>query len=473
MHNSSTFAIPSAGYSVTVTVKIPNIIGKFALLLSKVAELGGSIAEVELVSSDFESTIRKITINAKSTESAEEIVKHFSKFDFVQILTWQDDTLKMHEGGKLTTQPKLKIRNSDELSRAYTPGVARVCQLIHEFPEKSYQYTIKNDCVAVITDGTAVLGLGDIGPAAAMPVMEGKAVLFKEFAGVNSFPICLDTKDTEEIIKTIIYLAPTFGAINLEDISAPRCFEIEERLIEALDIPVFHDDQHGTAVVVLAGVYNALKVLDRKLEDLKIVVNGFGAGGVACIKILLEAGAKNIIACDTSGIAYRGRTKGMNSMKEELVKVTNPDNISGTLGDALVGADMFLGLSQPGVVTREMISTMNKNPLIFTLANPIPEIFPDEIADIAGVIATGRSDYPNQVNNVLCFPGIIKGAMLCRARKITMGMKLAAARAIADSIAPELLNKHLIIPNVFNPMVASKVTEAVMNQAKLDGVSRV
>lgn len=465
-------AIASAGYSVTIKVKVQNNIGNFALISSKIAELGSSIAEVVLHYTDFNYNIREYTINCKSVDGSQKVVSELGKFSFLEVLECRDDTLDMHIDGKLEIISKSKLKTADELARAYTPGVARVCKMIHENPEDVYKYTIKNNCVAVVTDGTAVLGLGDIGPEAGMPVMEGKAALFKQFAGVNSFPIGLATKDTEEIIAAVKAIAPSFGGINLEDISAPRCFEIEERLIEELDIPVFHDDQHGTAVVVLAGVINATKILNKKLEDLKVVVNGFGAGGVACINILLEAGIKNIIACDTAGTAYKGRTENLNPVKEKVIAVTNPENIKGTLADALKGADMFLGVSQPGVLSREMVETMNPNPIIFALANPIPEIFPDEIKDIAGVVATGRSDYANQVNNVLCFPGIFRGAFDCRASKITMGMKLAAAEAIADSIEEKELNKNHIIPSVFEGNIGYNVAEAVKSKAREEGVAK-
>ena len=466
------FAVASAGYSVTIKAKIQNKIGNFALIISKIAELGGSLAEVSLLYTDFNYNIREITVSAKNEDAARNLVAELGKFEFFEVQEWKDDTLTIHENGKIEVVSKSRLKTSDELARAYTPGVARICNMIHSDIENVYKYTIKNNTVAVVSDGTAVLGLGDIGPEAGIPVMEGKCALFKQFAGVNAFPICLATQDTEEIIKTIKNIAPVFGGINLEDISAPRCFEIEERLIEELDIPVFHDDQHGTAVVVLAGAINACKLFGKKLEDLKVVVNGFGAGGVACIKILLGAGVKNIIACDTAGVAYRGRTERMNVMKEEIVKVTNPENIKGTVGDAMVGADMFLGVSQPGVITRENVASMKKDPIVFTLANPTPEIYPDEIRDIAGVIATGRSDYANQVNNVLCFPGIFRGAFDCRARKISMGMKVAAANAIASAIPDERITKTYIIPSVFESNIGYSVAKAVREKAIEEGLAR-
>ena len=469
---TSKFAVASAGYSVTFRVRIKNNIGLMAKIVHQIAWSHCSIAEIDLEYADYKYTIRRMTVNAKDEASARDLLNCIDEFDFLELLDWQDDTLVMHEGGKLEVNSIADVHNSDQLSRAYTPGVARVCKKIAEDKELAYKYTIKNNCVAVISDGTAVLGLGDIGPEAAMPVMEGKAMLFKDFAGVDAFPICLDTQDTEEIISIVKNLAPTFGGVNLEDIAAPRCFEIEERLIEELDIPVFHDDQHGTAVVVLAGILNSVKLLGRKIEDMKVVVNGFGAGGVACTKILLEAGVKDIVVCDRAGIAYRGRKERMNPIKDQMVEITNPRNIKGDLADAMKGADIFLGVSMPGVVTREMVESMNPEPIIFTLANPVPEIFPDEISDIAGVIATGRSDYPNQVNNVLCFPGLFRGALDTRSRKITMGMKIACAEAIAGVIPESDLAKDNIIPSVFNKEVAGLVAMAVKKQAATEGVAR-
>jgi malate dehydrogenase (oxaloacetate-decarboxylating) len=455
-------AIPSAGYSITVKLKIVNKPGSFAKVLNSIASLSGSVSEVKLDYSDFNYNVREITINCKSEEHAQEVLKNFATIDTVELLEWQDDTFVAHEAGKLTVNPKMPLKNTDDLARAYTPGVARVCLAIKDDKKKALKYTVKKNLVAVITDGSAVLGLGNIGPEAAMPVMEGKAVLFKQFGGVDAIPICLNTQDTEEIIQTIKNISPSFGGINLEDISAPRCFEIENRLREELDIPVFHDDQHGTAVVVLAGLMNAAKLLGKKLENLKVVVNGFGAGGVACTKMIVAAGVSQIIPCDSAGIVYRGRTERMNSVKEAVIKYTNPDNIQGSVADALKGADVFLGVSQPGVITREMVQTMAKDPIIFALANPIPEILPSEISDIAGVIATGRSDYANQVNNVLCFPGIFRGALDCGATDITDAMKIAAARAIASAVSDQELHKDYIIPGVFSADIAKRVANEVM-----------
>ena len=378
-------------------------------------------------------------------------------------MTKAEKALKMHEEwqGKLETLSKAEVKSKEDLAIAYTPGVAEPCKLIAEDKELAYKYTIKSNTIAVVSDGSAVLGLGNIGPYAAMPVMEGKAVLFKEFGGVNAVPICLDTQDTEEIIKAVTYLAPGFGGINLEDISAPRCFEIEERLKETLDIPVFHDDQHGTAIVVLAGVINGLKVVGKKKEDCKVVVNGAGSAGIAITKLLLRYGFKKVIMCDKSGILSK-TSPDLNWMQEKMMDVTNPDQENGTLADALKGADVFVGVSAPGIVTKEMAQGMNKDAIMFAMANPVPEIMPD-VAKEAGVrvIGTGRSDFPNQVNNVLVFPGIFRGALEGRAKQITEEMKLAAATALAGLIPDEELNDENILPAAFDERVADVISAAV------------
>lgn len=374
-----------------------------------------------------------------------------------------EKALELHKQwrGKLETVSKTPVKSREDLSLAYTPGVAEPCRVIAEDKEAAYTYTWKSNTVAVVSDGSAVLGLGNIGPYAAMPVMEGKAVLFKEFGGVNAVPICLDTQDTEEIIKAVTYLAPGFGGINLEDISAPRCFEIEERLKQTLDIPVFHDDQHGTAIVVLAGIINALKVVGKKKEDCKVVVNGAGSAGIAITKLLLTYGFQNVILCDKVGIVSKA-TEGLNWMQQKMTKVTNPNNETGSLADALKGADIFVGVSAPNIVSPEMVSSMNADSILFAMANPVPEIMPD-IAKKAGakVVGTGRSDFPNQVNNVVAFPGIFKGALEGRASQITEEMKLAAALAIASLVPESELNEDNIMPEAFNPKVAEVVAEAV------------
>ena len=378
-------------------------------------------------------------------------------------MTTNEKALLLHKewNGKLEVVAKSPVKSREDLSLAYTPGVAEPCKVIAEDREAAYTYTMKANTVAVVSDGSAVLGLGNIGPYAAMPVMEGKAVLFKEFGGVNAVPICLDTQDTEEIIKAVTYLAPGFGGINLEDISAPRCFEIEERLNEILDIPVFHDDQHGTAIVVLAGIINGLKVVGKKKEDCKVVVNGAGSAGVAITKLLLTYGFSNIIMCDKVGIVSKS-TEGLNWMQQKMAELTNPNNETGTLADALKGADIFVGVSAPGIVSQEMVASMNKDSILFAMANPVPEIMPD-LAKAAGarVVRTGRSDFPNQVNNVVAFPGIFKGALEGRATRITEEMKLAAANAIASLVPDDELNEDNIMPEAFDPKVAEVVAQAV------------
>ena len=387
-----------------------------------------------------------------------------------------EKALKLHSEnrGKIEVVSKTEIKDMQDLAVVYTPGVAEPCRKIHQNVEDVYTYTTKGNMVAVVSDGTAVLGLGDKGPEAAIPVMEGKAVLFKYFAGVDAFPICLATKDTEEIIETVTRIAPVFGGINLEDISAPRCFEIEKRLKETLDIPVFHDDQHGTAVVVLSGLINALKLVNKKMDEVEIVLNGAGAASIAVAKFLLSAGAQNITLCDSKGIVYEGRTENMNSAKEEMAKITNKAKKKGILADALVKADVFLGLSGPKLVTSDMVKTMADDPVIIAMANPVPEILPDEArAGGARIIATGRSDFPNQVNNCLGFPAIFKGALKVRAKEINEEMKLAAAHAIASVIPDNELSETNIIPNVFHPEVMEKEAEAVAQAARDTGVARI
>ncbi|MDE7031306.1 MAG: NADP-dependent malic enzyme [Lachnospiraceae bacterium] len=383
-------------------------------------------------------------------------------------MTIQEKALSLHKtwNGKLETVSKTPVKSREDLSLAYTPGVAEPCKVIAQDKEAAYQYTMKANTVAVVSDGSAVLGLGNIGPYAAMPVMEGKAVLFKEFGGVNAVPICLDTQDTEEIIKAVTWLAPAYGGINLEDISAPRCFEIEERLKELLDIPVFHDDQHGTAIVVLAGIINALKVVGKQKEDCKVVVNGAGSAGIAITKLLLTYGFTNVILCDKVGIVSTS-TEGLNWMQEKMAKITNPNQETGSLADALRGADIFVGVSAPGIVTPEMVQSMAPDSILFAMANPTPEIMPD-VAKAAGarVVGTGRSDFPNQVNNVVAFPGIFKGALEGRATQITEEMKLAAASAIAGLVPEDELSEDNIMPEAFNPKVAERVAEAVKSHIK-------
>ena len=464
-------SIPSASYSMTLRVEFPHTAGALGRILTTVGEAGGMVGAVDIVRMQEEMTIRDITVNAHDSEHGQQVVQAVEELEDVRVVNISDRTFLMHLGGKIEIASRMQIRTRDDLSMAYTPGVARVCRAIADDPERAFNLTIKRNTVAVVSDGTAVLGLGDIGPRAAMPVMEGKAMLFKEFADVDAFPICLDTKDTEEIIRSVKNIAPTFGGINLEDISAPRCFEIEERLKEELDIPVFHDDQHGTAVVVMAALLNSLKIVDKKVEDLKIVVNGVGASGVACAKIMLSAGAKHVIGCDSKGIVHEGRDE-LNESKQWFAENTNPEGKSGDLADAIQGADLFLGLSVPDVLTADDLDTMNEDPIIFAMANPDPEIKPEVAFGHARIIATGRSDYPNQINNVLCFPGMFRGALDVRAYGIDENMKLAAAEAIANVIPEENVSEDYIIPSVFDERVSPAVAEAVAEAAREHGFAR-
>lgn len=392
------------------------------------------------------------------------------------VLSLRDEALHIHRinKGKLESKSKVEVRNKKDLSLAYSPGVAEPCIEINKDPSQVWEYTMKGNMVAVVSNGTAVLGLGNIGPEASLPVMEGKAVLFKSFAGVDGFPICINSNDIEEIVKTVKLLEPTFGGINLEDIAAPHCFEIEERLKKEMDIPVFHDDQHGTAIVTLAGLVNALKLVGKEMSDIKVVVNGAGAAGIAIIKLLLRFGVKDIIMCDSKGAVYEGRPNGMNSIKEEVAKLTNREKKAGSLADVIKGTDVFIGVSVAGALTQEMIRTMNDNPIVFAMANPVPEILPEEAKEVGvKVIGTGRSDYPNQVNNVLAFPGIFRGALDVRAREINEAMKEAAVFAIANLISDEELNEDYVIPSPFDPRVAPSVAAAVAKAAMETGVARI
>lgn len=465
-------ATPNASYSLTLRVKIHNRPGKLGEITTAIGKTGGDIEGIDIVSVGKDFLVRDITVNASSEKHDEEIVQAIQQIDGVEIINVSDKTFLMHLGGKIETISKVPLKTRSDLSMAYTPGVARVCEAIAKDPEKAFTLTIKKNTVAVVSDGTAVLGLGDIGPAAAMPVMEGKCQLFKEFGGVDAFPICLNTKDPHEIIETIKNISVAFGGINLEDISAPRCFEIEDRLKEELDIPVFHDDQHGTAVVVLAALINALKITGKKMEDIKLVVNGVGAAGVACSKIVMAAGVKNIIGCDTTGAIYEGRKEGMNWVKDWYARNTNPNKESGKIKDVIKGADVFFGLSVPGVIDENDLKNMAENPIVFAMANPTPEIMPEDAEGLVAVMATGRSDYPNQINNVLCFPGIFRGALNCRASQINEEMKLAAANAIASIITDEELHPDYIIPSVFDRRVGEAVAKEVEIAAYESGVAR-
>jgi malate dehydrogenase (oxaloacetate-decarboxylating) len=463
---------PSASYSLTLRVKLSSRAGTLGELTTAIGRAGGDIGAIDIVSVGRDQIIRDVTVNAASAEHGKAIVDAARSVDGVEVINVSDRVFLMHLGGKIEVVSKAPLKTRADLSMAYTPGVARVCEAIARDPEKVFTLTIKKNTVAVVTDGTAVLGLGDIGPAAAMPVMEGKAMLFKEFADVDAFPICLSTKDPAEIVNTVKRISVAFGGINLEDISAPRCFEIEERLKEELDIPVFHDDQHGTAVVVLAALINAVKLVGKRMEDLKVVVNGVGAAGVACTKIILNAGVRNVVGCDQHGAIYEGRKEHMNWVKDHYSRITNPDRQHGTVHEMMRGADVFLGLSVPGVINADDVKRMAKDPIIFAMANPTPEIMPEEVAGLVAVMATGRSDYPNQINNVLCFPGIFRGALQCRASRINEEMKLAAAEAIAGIITPEELHPEYIVPSVFDKRVAEAVAREVEEAAYRTGVAR-
>jgi malate dehydrogenase (oxaloacetate-decarboxylating) len=463
---------PSDSYSLTLRVRLSTRAGTLGEVATAIGKAGGDIGAIDIVSAGRDYIVRDITVNTVSSEHEDAIVQAVEAIDGIEVEHVSDRTFLMHLGGKIEVVSKLPLKTRADLSMAYTPGVARVCEAIHQDPEKVFTLTIKKNTVAIVTDGTAVLGLGDIGPAAALPVMEGKAMLFKEFGGVNAFPICLNTKDPDEIVRTVKAIATAFGGINLEDISAPRCFEIEERLKEELDIPVFHDDQHGTAVVVLAALINALKIVGKQMSEIKVVVNGVGAAGVACSKIVMHAGVRNIIGCDQHGALYRGRKEHMNQIKEWYAEHTNPNEEKGTLHDIISGADVFLGLSVPGVLGVEDLKLRASQPIVFAMANPTPEIMPEDAAPYVAVMATGRSDYPNQINNVLCFPGIFRGALGCRATTINEEMKLAAAHAIAGIIGDTELHPEYIIPSVFDKRVGEAVANAVEGAAHETLVAR-
>ncbi len=462
---------PSPGYSLTIRVKLLNRPGSLGRLATAIGRAHGDIGAVDIVSAGHGVLTRDITVNASSVAHGDDIVRAISAVEGVEVIHVSDRTFLMHLGGKIEVTSKVPLKTRADLSMAYTPGVARICEAIHHDPEKAFALTIKKNTVAVVSDGTAVLGLGDIGPAAAMPVMEGKAMLFKEFGGIDAFPICVDTKDPDEIVRTVKAIAPAFGGINLEDISAPRCFEIENRLRAELDIPVFHDDQHGTAVVVLAALVNALKIVGKRMADLKVVVSGIGAAGAACSKILMASGAKNVIGCDRGGIIHRGRT-GLNPIKIWYAENTNPGDERGSLHDAMRGADVFLGLSAPGVIGVPDLQAMAKDAIVFAMANPTPEILPEQAEAHVAIMATGRSDYSNQINNVLCFPGIFRGALDARASCINEEMKIAAAHAIAGIIAADELHAEYIVPSVFDRRVGEAVARAVNEAAHLTGVAR-
>jgi malate dehydrogenase (oxaloacetate-decarboxylating) len=457
---------PTSSFSISMHLEVPNRSGMLASIAQAIASVGGNISSLDITEQTRSTSRIDITVDAVSTEHGDQIVQVVKTIPEVRLTGTYDRTMELHRGGKIRMESKISLARQSDLAMAYTPGVGRVCLAIANDPERVYDLTIKSNTVAIVTDGSAVLGLGNLGAAGAIPVMEGKAMLFKEFAGIDAFPICLDTQDTEEIIKTVKYLAPVFGGVNLEDIAAPRCFEIESRLRQELDIPVFHDDQHGTAIVTLAALINSLKLVKKSLDSVKIVINGAGAAGIAIAKLFQTAGVKHIWICDSKGILSKSRTD-LNSEKQEFAVEQ-----TGTLADAMVGADVFLGVSAPGVVTPEMVKSMATDPIVFAMANPIPEIQPELVSNDVAVMATGRSDYPNQINNVLAFPGVFRGAMDCRASKITTNMYLEAAKAIASLINPTELNREYIIPSVFDKRVSTAVASAVQKAAREEGIAK-
>jgi malate dehydrogenase (oxaloacetate-decarboxylating) len=467
---------PSAQYSLTLRVELPHRGGALSRVTSAISGAGGVINAVDAIEADGDGTVREITVDCMDANHRGRVISAVQAVKQARLVETTDRTFDLHRGGKLHTGLNVPLKTRDDLSMAYTPGVARVCTAIEAKREKAFKYTIKSNTVAVVSDGTAVLGLGDIGPEAAMPVMEGKAMLFKEFADVDAFPICLATKDTGEIVETVKRVAPAFGGVNLEDISSPRCFEIEQRLVEELDIPVFHDDQHGTAIVVLAALLNACRLTGRRLEDLTAVMAGAGAAGVAVARILLSSGVADVVACDRRGAIHAERADyldgSMNVPKRWLAENTNRGHRDGSPGSVLEGADLFLGLSGPGIIAAEDLARMRPDPFVFAMANPNPEVRPEQAAPYVRVMATGRSDFPNQINNVLAFPGIFRGALDVRAPKITEQMKIAAAQGIAGVVSDDELSEDYIVPSVFNRGVSPAVARAVAAEAEREGVAR-
>ena len=464
-------AAANASYSVRLRVAVPNRPGALGRLATAIGHAEGNIAALDIVDAAGDRLIRDVTVFAVDQDHVERIAAAVRGLEGVELQRVDDRTMLLHVGGQIEVRSRIPLATRDDLSMAYTPGVARVCRAIVADPTDVHRYTIKRNTVAIVTDGTAVLGLGDIGPEAALPVMEGKALLFKEFAGVDAFPICLRVDDADQLVEAVARMEPVFGGINLEDIAAPRCFEVEERLNELLDIPVFHDDQHGTAVVTLAALENALKVVDKRMADLKVVIAGVGAAGVAIARILMQAGVYNVIGVDRKGAVWSGRDD-LNASKRWFAENTNPEGRKGAIHEVMPGSDVFIGVSGPGVLTRDDLRVMHDRPVVFALANPDPEITPEEADGLAAVVATGRSDYPNQINNVLCFPGIFRGALDAGATSITEGMKLAAARAIAAAVPEDELSAGYVVPSVFNRRVVELVAADVAAAAHADGVIR-
>lgn len=457
---------PNPSYSITLRLRLPNQAGALAQVTQAIATVGGSLGTIELLERGRKYLLRELTVDASSEAHADEITAAVKALPDIEVLSAQDRTFAIHQGGKISVESRYALTVQSDLAMAYTPGVGRVCKAIAAEPERVFELTAKSNMVAIVTDGSAVLGLGNLGAEASMPVMEGKAMLFKEFADINAFPICLDTQDVDEIVKTVKYLAPVFGGVNLEDIAAPRCFEIEKRLKAETDIPIFHDDQHGTAIVSLAALLNAIKLVDKKLTDVRVVINGAGAAGIAVAKLIRQAGVGEIWMCDSKGIISTKRDHLTTEKAAFAVKA------EGNLADAMKGADIFLGVSVPGVVSVEMVESMATNPIVFAMANPIPEIQPELIFDKAAIVATGRSDYPNQINNVLAFPGVFRGTLDCRATSITTEMCLQAAQAIAALVNNSDLNKEHIIPSVFDERVSTAVAAAVIQAARQAGIAR-
>ncbi|MEX0992456.1 MAG: NAD-dependent malic enzyme [Solirubrobacterales bacterium] len=465
---------PSASYSLTLRVRLENEPATLGEVTSAIGRAGGSVGAIDIVKASGGQLVRDIAVDARDQDHWNDILAAVEGVEGANLIDWTDRTFRLHFGGKIEQLNKAPLKTRDDLSMAYTPGVARVCSAIQDDRELTFKYTIKRNYVAVVSDGSAVLGLGDIGPEAALPVMEGKAMLLKEFGGVDAFPICLDTKDPDEIVAAVRAIAPAFGGVNLEDISSPRCFEIEDRLKDELDIPVFHDDQHGTAVVVMAALFNALKITGKRLRDLRVAMVGLGAAGIAVTRMLLQVGVSEIIGCDTRGIIYVGRDdwEDMHPLKRWYAENTNSEKRTGKPADALEGADLFIGVSGPGVIAAPDLSRMNSDAMVFAMANPLPEVMPEEAAKYVRIIATGRSDYPNQINNVLCFPGIFRGALDARATKITEEMKLAAAHSIAEVISDDDLSEDYVVPSVFDRRVVEAVASAVAEEAERAGIAR-
>jgi malate dehydrogenase (oxaloacetate-decarboxylating) len=463
--------LPSASYSITMRVRLQQRPGTFARVAAAIGETGAILGAIDIVRVEGGDVVRDITVACADVAHSEAVGDAVGRVAGVIVEHVSDRTFLMHLGGKLEVNGTVPVKTRDDLSMAYTPGVARVCLAIHDDIDNAWSLTIKGNTVAVVSDGTAVLGLGDIGPEAAMPVMEGKALLFKEFAGVDAFPLCLASKDADRIVEFVKLAAPSFGAINLEDISAPRCFEIEQRLQTELDIPVFHDDQHGTAIVLLAALMNALRVVDKRAQDIKVMVVGAGAAGVACTEIMLAHGVRNIVVCDVDGAIYAGRA-GLDPVLEGVAARTNPNGERGMADDVLGGADVLVGLSRPRAVSTAAVLKMADKPVVFAMANPEPEVSVEEVGPHVAIVATGRSDYPNQINNVLAFPGVFRGALGVRARKINEEMKLAAARAIAAVVREDELHPEYIVPSVFNREVVNTVAPAVAQAAEASGVAR-